>query len=186
MMYLFLIPVSTISLIVPDVCRAIFDKLKRENYLKTPKTTSEWIHVAKGYEENWNFPHCIGALDGKHIVMQAPKDSGSYYYNYEHCHSVVLLALVDAIYKLLYMDVGCNGRVSDDGVFSTCVLFPALEQGHLDIPLPNPLPVKEKDTPYGITEDDAFTMKSYLMKPYPFNNQPGPNRVFNYRLFRTR
>ncbi|XP_049769174.1 uncharacterized protein LOC126106822 [Schistocerca cancellata] len=186
LMYLFRIPVSTISMIVPDVCRAIFDVLKRENYLKTPGTTSEWMQVAKGFEENWNFPHCIGALDGKHIVMQAPKDSGSCYYNYKHCHSVVLLALVDTSYKLLYMDVGCNGRVSDGGVFSTCFLSSALEQGHLDIPLPKPLPGREKDTPFVIIADDAFPMRSYLMKPYPFHNQPGPNRVFNYRLSRAR
>ena len=64
--------------------------------------------------------------------MQAPANSGSYYYNYKGTFSNELLAVVDAEYKFLYVDVGCNGRVSDGGVFNRCSLYHALETGLLD------------------------------------------------------
>nr|XP_034184035.1 uncharacterized protein LOC117606110 [Osmia lignaria] len=53
LMYLFRIPVCTISKIIPEVCKALYDTL-HEEYLKVPSTQSEWMHIAKMYEEKWN------------------------------------------------------------------------------------------------------------------------------------
>ena len=38
------------------------------------------------FETMWDFPNCVGAIDGKHLVMQAPSRSGSRYFNYEKTH----------------------------------------------------------------------------------------------------
>ncbi|KAG8236191.1 hypothetical protein J437_LFUL016287 [Ladona fulva] len=185
LMHLFRIPVCTISGFVPEVCSAIYEELKDE-YLKIPVTKEEWLWHSTRLEKKWNFPHCIGALDGKHIVMQAPRNSGSYYYNYKNTFSIVLMALADASYRFIYIDVGCNGRTSDGGVFNNCTLNSALIQDELNLPRPIPLQGRQKPIPYLIVADDAFAMKPYLMKPYPYKDQPGPNRVFNYRLSRVR
>jgi len=70
---------------------------------------------------------CCGAIDGKHVIIKAPPESGSLYYNYKESNSIVLMAVVDHKYCFSYIDVGCNGRVSDGGVFRNCSLYQALE-----------------------------------------------------------
>lgn len=56
-------------------------------------------------------------MDGKHILFKVPRNAGSSFYNYKKQNSIMLLTLVDADYKFIYVDVGTNGRVSDGGVF---------------------------------------------------------------------
>lgn len=136
-----------------------------------PKNTDEWLQIAEEFNRQWNFPHCIGAIDGKHITMQAPKNGGSEYFNYKGCHSIVLLAVADANYKFIYVDVGCKGRISDGGVFHNCSLGNSLEQGTLKLPSPEPLPTREIPVPYCFVGDDAFPMKSYILKAYPFRDR---------------
>lgn len=45
--------------------------------LQVPSTESDCEQIAKKFEESWNFPNCIGAAYGKHVVMNAPHNSGS-------------------------------------------------------------------------------------------------------------
>ncbi|KAJ8966817.1 hypothetical protein NQ317_006323 [Molorchus minor] len=130
-------------------------------------------------------PHCVGALDGKHIVIQAPLVV-EVTTNYKGTHSIVLMALADANYKIIYANIGANGRISDGGVFNNCGLSTALEENTLNLPPPEPLSGCNKPVPYVVVADDAFALKPHLMKPYPFRNQPGINRVYNYRLSRAR
>jgi len=54
----------------------------------------------------WQFPNCIGAIDGKHIEMRSSHNSGSLFFNYKKIFSLVLLALVDANFKFTFQQLG--------------------------------------------------------------------------------
>lgn len=123
-------------------------------------------------------------MDGKHIVIEAPEKSGSFYYNYKGQHSTVLMALVDADYKFILVSVGCNGRISDGGVFRASG-FSSFFANELSKQQRKPLPGRTKMIPSIIVADDAFPLQEDIMKPYPFNVQ-GSRRIFNYRLSRAR
>jgi hypothetical protein len=151
-----------------------------------PTTEQEWKKIAKDFEVTWNFPHCLGALDGKHVVMQCPANTGSTFYNYKGTFSIVLMALVDANYNFIYAHVGCQGRISDGGVFNATPFSSLLYQDKLSIPNPEPLSGRIIPTPYVIVADEAFPLKENIMKPYPGSLQQSPRRIFNYRLSRAR
>ena len=86
---------STVCGIIRETCKGIWDALN-EKFLIAPKKADEWNTIADEFQNEWNFPHCLGALDGKHIAMDCPKNAGSEYFNYKHFHSMVLLAVCDA------------------------------------------------------------------------------------------
>lgn len=112
-------------------------------------------------------------------------NSGSEFYNYKGTFSVVLKALVDANYNFLFVDIGCQGRISDGGVFRNTLLFKKLEEMlPEDEPLPN---YTETPFPYVFVADDAFAMRPHLLKPYKGLYEKGSDeRIFNYRLSRAR
>lgn len=142
--------------------------------------------MASEFYTQWNFPMCIGALDGKRILIQKPPNSGSNFYDYKGHFSVIMVALVDADCKFLYVDVGACGRASDGGVWDRCTLKQAVEGDLLNIPQRQNIPFSEKQCPYVFVGDDAFPLKEYLMKPYPGRGETDERRVFNYRLSRAR
>lgn len=126
-------------------------------------------------------------MDGKHVVLQAPFNSGSNYYNYKSSFSIVLFAVVDAKYNFMYANVGCQGRISDGGVFRNTSLFNDMQSGNLRLPEPEPLPTMPTALPYVFVADDAFPLQENIMKPYPGLHSKGSRqRSFNYRLSRAR
>ena len=82
----------------------------------------DWTTVDNDVFSRWNFPHCLVSIDGKHIQITAPDNSGSMFYNYKGTHSTVLLAVADANYSVMYADVGCQGRISDGGIFKLSLI----------------------------------------------------------------
>ncbi len=80
------------------------------------------------FTERWNFHHCLGALDGKHIAIRKP-DNAPDYHNYKGFYSIILLALTDANYRFRYIEVGDPGANGDAGLYNESILKDAFATG---------------------------------------------------------
>lgn len=66
--------------IIDVVCNAICIEMQDE----MPKLSkAEWLKIADEYNTKWNFPNCLGSIDGKHVAIKRPKNAGSLFFNYK-------------------------------------------------------------------------------------------------------
>lgn len=78
----------------------------------------------------------------------------------------MLITLVDANYMFIYVDIGCQGRISDGGVFKNTSLWVTLEKNQLILPLDAQLSNQNEIVPYVFVGDNAFALGTHMMKPY--------------------
>lgn len=106
----------------PSYFHFFFWNLSRPSQVSTDPharpTTSLLLRSSIIYMLKWNFPICVGAIDGKLIRVECHANSGSMFYNYKD--SIVLQALADAQYKFISIEVRAYGRQHDDGIFPIC------------------------------------------------------------------
>lgn len=154
--------------------------------MPTP-TVNDFKNTANEFYNKWNFPNCIGSVDGKHIRMKCPKNSGSMFFNYKQYFSIILMAIADANYKFLMIDVGSYGKDSDGGVLCNTTFYQRLENGTLKLPNSSNLQNSNLKAPYVFIGDEAFPLRNYIMRPFPRNQLDDNNKsYYNYRLSRAR
>lgn len=95
---------STVPSIIHHTSRTVIEVL-------VPAKT-KWNEIAAKFWERWPFPKCIGAMSGKHVTIQAPKSSRSFYWNYKKTYSIVLLALADPCYNFIFVFGNPQEKVS--------------------------------------------------------------------------
>lgn len=163
-----------------------FNQLRQHEPLVQAPNAAQWERIAADFEMLWNFPNRVGALDRKHVAIQAPPGVGSDTYNYKGFHSIVLLASCDATYKFTLVDIGQPGRFSDGGIFRESEMGQSMLSGGLDLPPARHLPQTETKLPFVFVADEAFPLLPSLMRPFPRKELSMLPRVFNYRLSRAR
>ncbi|XP_059472107.1 uncharacterized protein LOC132194686 [Neocloeon triangulifer] len=184
---------STCRQIVAETCAAITSALMPQ-YIKAP-TKEEYKVIAKEFEDRWNLPNCIGAVDGKHVVMKCPPNSGSTFFNYKKQFSVNLFAVCDANYCFTIAEVGYVGVLSDAGVFRLSPFGQSILNETHPIPEAGLLPKAKNDQNcnFFFVGDEAFGLRTDFLIPYGKGLLSVEDellsyerRVFNYRLSRAR
>ncbi|XP_040065685.2 putative nuclease HARBI1 [Ixodes scapularis] len=170
---------ATLSGILQETLPAIWDCLSP--LVLEPPTSQQWEEIRREFCVKWNFPNSIGSIDGKHFAIRCPPNSGSIFHNYKKFYSMVLLAVVDAHYRFRLVDIGAAGHQSDGGVLRESNLGKALAANTLQIPV-----IAEPAPPLCLLGDEAFPLKTYLMRPFPGRGLDYRKKVFNYRLSRGR
>ena len=178
--------ISTISGIVEEVCNALWTHFQ-PLVLREP-SIEDWKNIAADFKNITQFDHCIGAIDGKHVIIQTPPKSGTDFYNYKKTFffSFVLLAVADANNRLLYIDVGSMGRFSDGGILTDSIFGQKLRSEQLNLPPDEPLCNGGPEIPYVLVGDEAFPLERHIMRAYPKDKLTDSRRIFNYRLSRAR
>ena len=126
---------ATMSKILAETSQAILQTLK-DQFLKTPNCQNECLSISEGFEEKWVFPHCLGSLDGKHIRIECPRMSGTYYCNYKGFYSIVLWDICDKTTALHYLTWG------NTGVTMTVVYLLGGDDGNDKFGIPTPFKLR--------------------------------------------
>ncbi len=170
-------------------------------HIKMP-TEHDFSGMAADFEQRWQCPVAIGAIDGCHFNVTVPADQAVDNFNYKSYRSVLSIAICDAnyrvknffdykifsliffIFQVFYVKSGIPGKTNDAGAFAGTELF-ALESGSL---LPNKTRSFDGlNVPFHLLGDSAFVLKPWLMKPFIFSEEaPEDQRLFNKRHSRTR
>lgn len=72
---------NTIGVIVKETCETIWEALQHQDM---PSPNQEiWLEKSLEFKQFTDYPNCIGSVDGKHVRIQCPPNSGSECFNYK-------------------------------------------------------------------------------------------------------
>lgn len=176
---------STVRKLIKEVGQTIIYILK-PIYLRCP-IEEQWKSIIDGFWNRWNMPNCLGSIDGKHIVVRCPPNSGSLFFNYKKQFSIVLLAISDHLYRFTLVDIGAYGGNSDGGILESSTIGQNLNNDGLNLPTSFAyLPGSNISMPAYFIADAAFPLCTRIMKPYSGKYLTETQKIYNYRHSRAR
>ncbi|XP_073699849.1 uncharacterized protein [Garra rufa] len=181
--HLFGVGRTTVWRCTKEFCVAAADILLAE-LIPLPSTES-LAKMAEYFERRWGVPQCVGAIDGSHIPIIAPREHHNDYVNRKGWHSIILQAVVDGKGQFWNICVGRPGSLHDARVLrlsklwdllNTQTFFPAHTRH-----------IGGENLGYYIIGDAAYPAQPWLVKPFTDTGRLTEQQdMFNARISRAR
>ncbi|XP_071816616.1 putative nuclease HARBI1 [Apostichopus japonicus] len=128
--------------------------------------------VSEGFRRIGRLPNTLGAVDGTHIRITAPREFPQSYFNRKHFYSMQLQGVCTSNLLFTHVLTGWPGSVHDARVFRNCSLMGD----------DNKFPPG-----YYLLGDSAYPLLRYLITPFrDYGNLGFEERRFNQELSRQR
>ncbi|XP_062592632.1 putative nuclease HARBI1 [Saccostrea cucullata] len=139
--------------IVSRVIKAVSSALVHvcSDYIKFPLDDRSINNTILGFSRITNFPNVIGAIDGTHVPIKAPKNDEHLFVNRKNFHSINVMAVCDSSTKFTNIVVRCPGSSHDAFVWTNSSLSDLFENGGI--------------RRGWLLGDSAYPLKKYLMTP---------------------
>ncbi|WKY14858.1 hypothetical protein Q1695_000401 [Nippostrongylus brasiliensis] len=154
------------------------DRELREMLIRAATAHKDSGFLAEGFSSRddrffsvCRIPRMVGAIDGTHVKIIAPRESEDSYVSRKGYHSINVGAIADLDTKFLWISVAFPGKALDSRVFRSNVLYRDFSAG------------RKQGVLLG---DSAYRLENFLLKPYLGDRMTEPQRRFTEALQRGR
>ena len=171
---------SSVSIIVRKVCRVICEHLGPQ-LIQLPRTEAEVKKKVAMFSSRYDFPQCLGAVDGTHIEIKQPTHNATDFVNRKSHFTINVQACCDCNCVFMDVVVKWSGSVHDARVFTNSTLNAKFKSGEIPSCLKR---IVEDEDPIQvfILGDPAYPLLPYLMKEYANGGATQQEQYFGYRL----
>lgn len=98
----------------------------------------------------------------------------------------LFVGVADSECRFITIDVGAFGRQSDGGTLRQTPIYTQLCDGSFPMPHDCTLPNSSQVVPHYLVGDEAYPLRTFLMRPFPGSVLNDQRREFNRRISRAR
>ena len=122
-----------------------------KKFIRWP-STSTMETFAREFENLHGIPYVVGAVDGSHIPIVAPRFHAADYYNRKGFHSILLQGVVSSKCMFWDFDIGWAGSLHDANLWGRTAIGQFCEAGKL--------------SPFALVGDAAYPCRPWMLAPY--------------------
>jgi len=120
---------STVIEAVQDPVAALFEL--RDEYIHFPETVAETATSIETFQDLSRQPNIVGAIDGTHTPINAPRESPVDYFSRHQHHDFGIQAVADGNLLFLDFSTGYPGSMHEARILRNGTLYQRAEQGDI-------------------------------------------------------